>query len=59
MQIQTQPTTEPDFAEDDDIVQQLIEAIRNVHGGQVQITIQDSGVLKVRKTEEVKAPRIA
>ena len=51
MNTQAKQMRETDPAEDDDLVHQIIEAIRNVRCGQVQITVQNSGVLKVHKTE--------
>jgi hypothetical protein len=44
----------PDLAENGDIVRQIIEAIRSVRFGQVQIIIQDSRVVQIDKTEKVR-----
>jgi hypothetical protein len=41
-------------AEDDDIVRQIIEPIRSTRLGHVQITIQDSGIVKIDKTEKIR-----
>ncbi|MFI5340747.1 MAG: YezD family protein [Candidatus Methylomirabilales bacterium] len=44
----------PDLSEEGDIVRQIIDAIRSVRFGQVQIIIQDSRVVQIDKTEKVR-----
>ncbi len=43
-----------DLSEDEEIVRQIIEAIRSVRFGQVQIIIQDSRVVQIDKTEKLR-----
>lgn len=50
----SRPPRRPDLAGDADIVRQVIEAIRSVRFGQVQIIIQDSRVVQIDKTEKLR-----
>jgi len=43
-----------DPAPDGEILRQIVEAIRSVRFGQVQIIIQDSRVVQIDKTEKVR-----
>lgn len=40
--------------EDDEVLQQIVEAISSVRHGHVQIVIQDSRVVQIDKTEKVR-----
>ena len=51
MYLRTQPMEESNPEEDDEILQQIIEAVRNARSGQVQITVQESGSVRIEKTE--------
>jgi len=42
------------LAENGEIVRQIIQAIRSVRFGQVQIIIQDSRVVQIDKTEKLR-----
>ena len=44
----------PDPIDEGEIVRQIIEAIRTVRFGQVQIIIQDSRVVQIDKTEKLR-----
>jgi hypothetical protein len=44
----------PGLSEEADVVRQIIEAVRSVRFGQVQIIIQDSRVVQIDKTEKVR-----
>ena len=48
------PQERPDIAENGEIVRQIVDAIRSVRFGQVQIIIQDSRVVQIDKTEKVR-----
>lgn len=54
MNNKVRPSRRPDLCEDGEIVRQIIEAIRSVRFGQVQIIIQDSRVVQIDKTEKVR-----
>jgi hypothetical protein len=54
MNTEARQSRRPDLSEDGDIVRQVIEAIRSVRFGQVQIIIQDSRVVQIDKTEKVR-----
>lgn len=54
MNANARPSRRPNLSEDADIVRQIIEAIRSVRFGQVQIIIQDSRVVQIDKTEKVR-----
>ena len=41
-------------AESDDLIRRILEAIQSVRYGQVQITIQDSRVVQIDKTEKLR-----
>jgi hypothetical protein len=40
--------------ETDDLIRRILEAIQGVRYGQVQITIQDSRVVQIDKTEKLR-----
>ncbi len=42
------------LAEDGEIVRQIVQAIKSVRHGQVQIIIQDSRVVQIDKTEKLR-----
>ncbi len=44
----------PDLSDEADVVRQIIEAIRSVRFGQVQIIIQDARVVQIDKTEKIR-----
>ena len=48
------PTERPGIAENGEVVRQIVDAIRSVRFGQVQIIIQDSRVVQIDKTEKVR-----
>jgi hypothetical protein len=54
MNTEARQSRRPDLSEDGDIVRQIMEAIRSVRFGQVQIIIQDSRVVQIDKTEKVR-----
>jgi len=54
MNTEARKSRRPDLSEDGDIVRQIMEAIRSVRFGQVQIIIQDSRVVQIDKTEKVR-----
>ena len=54
MNTEVRQSGRPDLSEDGEIVRQIIEAIRSVRFGQVQIIIQDSRVVQIDKTEKVR-----
>jgi hypothetical protein len=54
MNNEARPSRRSDLCEDGEIVRQIIEAIRSVRFGQVQIIIQDSRVVQIDKTEKVR-----
>ena len=43
-----------DLSDEADVVRQIIEAIRTVRFGQVQINIQDARVVQIDKTEKIR-----
>jgi len=56
MNTDAHPSRRPDLSEDGEIVRQIIEAVRSVRFGQVQIIIQDSRVVQIDKTEKFRLP---
>ena len=44
----------PGPPEDGEIIRKILEAVRSVRFGQVQIIIQDSRVVQIDKTEKVR-----
>lgn len=48
------PHRRADRPEDDEIVEQIVNAISSVRYGHVQIVIQDSRVVQIDKTEKVR-----
>jgi hypothetical protein len=48
------PSRWPDFSDENEVVRQIIEAVRSVRFGQVQIIIQDSRVVQIDKTEKIR-----
>ena len=54
MNTESRSSRRPDLSEDGEIVRQIIEAVRSVRFGQVQIIIQDSRVVQIDKTEKVR-----
>ena len=47
-------STKQGLSEDAEVLRQIIEAVRSVRFGQVQIIIQDSRVIQIDKTEKVR-----
>jgi hypothetical protein len=54
MNSEPRPSRSPDISEDGEIARRIIEAIRSVRFGHVQIIIQDSRVVQIDKTEKVR-----
>ena len=48
------PSKWPDFSDEAEVTRQIIEAVRSVRFGQVQIIIQDSRVVQIDKTEKIR-----
>ena len=53
MDSEPRPSRSTDLSEDGEIARRIIEAIRSVRFGHVQIIIQDSRVVQIDKTEKV------
>ena len=51
MTIEASLTRREDPAENDGIIGQTVDAIRSVRFGQVQITIRESGIVRIDKTK--------
>ncbi len=43
-----------DLSDEAEVVRQIIEAVRSVRFGQVQIIIQDARVVQIDKTEKIR-----
>ncbi len=54
MSMEVRQAGRPDLSEEGEIVRQIIEAIRSVRFGHVQIIIQDSRVVQIDKTEKLR-----
>jgi hypothetical protein len=54
MKTKERPARSPDLSEDGEIARRIIEAIRSVRFGHVQIIIQDSRIVQIDKTEKVR-----
>jgi hypothetical protein len=54
MSAQGATTRRDPLAENGEIVRQIVQAIKSVRHGQVQIIIQDSRVVQIDKTEKLR-----
>lgn len=54
MNTEVRPESHDALPEENEIVRQILKAIRSVRFGQVQIIIQDSRVVQIDKTEKVR-----
>ncbi len=54
MRAEQHPPKKADSIENGELIRRIMEAVRSVRFGQVQIIIQDSRVVQIDKTEKVR-----